>query len=135
MADIPSYPLTRHLRGTPTMHVRHLRRGSLVHDGTGLSFFFRPLSAVLSEVPVDDRELPMIFHARTADFQDLAVQASVTLRVTDPATACARIDFSIDPDTGRWRGTPLEQAARLVPETAQRAARGARGGSPAAQRP
>jgi regulator of protease activity HflC (stomatin/prohibitin superfamily) len=119
MADITKYPFTRHLRGIATMHVRHLRRGKLVHDGTGLSFFFRPLSAVLSEVPVDDRELPLLFHARTADFQDMAVQASVTFRVTDPATACTRVDFSIDPATGRWRGTPLEQLAGLLTETAQ----------------
>lgn len=130
MADIRSYPLARHLRGTTTAHVRHLRRGKLVHDGTGLSFFFRPLSAVLSEVPVDDRELPLLFHARTADFQDLAVQASVTFRVTDPATACARIDFSIDPDTGRWRGTPLEQVAGLLTETAQQQVLGMIAGSP-----
>lgn len=132
MADIRSYLLTRHLRGTATAHVRHLRRGTLVHDGTGLSFFFRPLSAVLSEVPVADRELPLVFHARTADFQDLAVQASVTFRVTDPATACARIDFSIDPDTGRWRGTPLEQVAGLLTETAQQQVLGMIAGSPLA---
>jgi regulator of protease activity HflC (stomatin/prohibitin superfamily) len=119
MADVRAYPLARHIRGTTTAHVRHLRRGKLVHDGTGLSFFFRPLSAVLSEVPVDDRELPLLFHARTADFQDLSVQASVTFRMTDPAVACARIDFSIDPDTGRWRSTPLEQLAGLLTETAQ----------------
>jgi regulator of protease activity HflC (stomatin/prohibitin superfamily) len=119
MADIRTYLLARHLRGTATTHVRHVRRGKLVHDGTGLSFFYRPLSAVLSEVPVDDRELPLLFHARTADFQDLAVQASVTFRVTDPAIVCARLDFSIHPDTGRWRGTPLEQLAGLLTETAQ----------------
>lgn len=119
MADIRTYLLARHLRGTATAHVRHVRHGKLVHDGTGLSFFYRPLSAVLSEVPVDDRELPLLFHARTADFQDLAVQASVTFRVTDPATVCARIDFSIHPDTGQWKGTPLEQVAGLLTETAQ----------------
>jgi regulator of protease activity HflC (stomatin/prohibitin superfamily) len=119
MADIKRYPMARHLRGNTTLHVRHLRRGKVAHDGTGLSFWFRPLSAVLSEIPVDDRELPLLFHARTADFQDLAVQASVTFRVTDPAVATARIDFSIDPDTGRWRGTPLEQVAGLLTETAQ----------------
>lgn len=119
MADITRFPMARHLRGAPTQHVRHLRRGKVVHDGTGLSFFFRPLSAVLSEVPVDDRELPLLFHARTADFQDLTVQASVTFRITDPDTACARIDFSIDPGTGRWRGTPLEQVGGLLTETAQ----------------
>jgi regulator of protease activity HflC (stomatin/prohibitin superfamily) len=132
MADIRSYPLARHLRGAPTLHVRHVRNGKLAHDGTGLSFFYRPLSAVLSEVPVDDRELPLLFHARTADFQDLAVQASVTFRVTDPATACARIDFSIDPDTGRWRGTPLEQVGGLLTETAQQQVLGMIAGSPLA---
>lgn len=129
MADIKRYPLMRHLRGNPTLHVRHLRRGKVSHDGTGLSFFFRPLSAVLSEVPVDDRELPLLFHARTSDFQDLAVQASVTFRVTDPATASARIDFSIDPDTGRWRGTPIEQVGGLLTETAQQQVLGLVAGS------
>src|SRR3984893_2730482 len=95
MADIRKYLFARHLRGNPTLHVRHLRRGQAVHDGTGRSFWFRPLSAVLSEIPVDDRELPLLFHARTADFQDLAVQASVTFRVTDPVVASTRIDFSV----------------------------------------
>src|SRR6516225_5048851 len=132
MADIRSFLLARHLRGAPTLHVRHVRRGKVAHEGTGLSFFFRPLSAVLSEVPVDDRELPLLFHTRTADFQDLAVQASVTFRVTDPATACARINFSIDPDTGRWRGTPLEQVAGLLTETAQQQVLGTIAGSPLA---
>jgi regulator of protease activity HflC (stomatin/prohibitin superfamily) len=132
MADIRSYVLARHLRGAPTMHVRHVRGGKVVHDGTGLSFFFRPLSAVLSEVPVDDRELPLLFHARSADFQDLTVQASVTFRVTDPATACARIDFSVHPDTGRWRGTPLEQVAGLLTETAQQQVLAMIAGSPLA---
>ena len=132
MADIKRYPLARHLRGNPTLHVRHLRRGKVAHEGMGLSFFFRPLSAVLSEVPVDDRELPLLFHARTADFQDLSVQASVTFRVTDPATASARIDFSIDPDTGRWRGTPLEQVGGLLTETAQQQVLGMVAASPLA---
>jgi regulator of protease activity HflC (stomatin/prohibitin superfamily) len=70
-------------------------------------------------VPVDDRELAMTFHARTADFQDVAVQATVTYRIGDPALAAARLDFSIDPDTGAWRGTPLEQLGTLLTETAQ----------------
>ena len=119
MADIRSFPGLRHLRGTPTMYVRHLRRGRLAHEGTGLSFWFRPLTAALSEVPVDDRELPLLFHARTSDYQDVVVQATVTFRVTDPALAATRIDFSIHPDTGAWRVTPLEQVAGLLTETAQ----------------
>ncbi|WP_046502082.1 SPFH domain-containing protein [Streptomyces odonnellii] len=119
MADITRRFGRRHLRSAPTAHVRHHRRGKLVHDGTGLSFWFRALTAALSEVPVDDRELAMAFHARTADFQDVTVQSTVTYRISEPATAAARIDFSIDPDTGAWRGAPLEQIATLLTETAQ----------------
>jgi regulator of protease activity HflC (stomatin/prohibitin superfamily) len=119
MADITRYPLVRHLRGTTTTHVQHLRNGRIVHAGTGAAFWFRPLSAAISEVPVDDRELPLLFHARTSDFQDVTVQATVTFRLTDPATVAGRIDFSIDPETGQWRGTPLDQVAGLLTETAQ----------------
>jgi len=119
MADINRLPWLRHLRGTPTLHVRHLRNGKVVHAGTSTSFWFRPLSAVLSEVPVDDRQLPLLFHARTADFQDVSVQATVTYRIVDPEKADGRLDFSIDPDSGAWRSAPLDQIAGLLTETAQ----------------
>src|SRR5689334_6612091 len=119
MADISRYPFVRHLRGTATVHVRHVRHGRVRHDGTGLSFWFRPLSAVLSEVPVADRELPLLFHARTSDFQDVTVQATLTYRFADPELAASRIDFSVDPDTGRWRAMPLDQVAGLLTEIVQ----------------
>lgn len=119
MADIARYPLFRHLRGSGTTHVEQIRNGKAIRAGVGASFWFRPLSAVLNEVPVDDRELPLLFHARTSDFQDVTVQATITFRVTDPSTAAGRIDFSIDPETGLWRSTPLAQVAGLLTESAQ----------------
>ncbi|MEV8432958.1 SPFH domain-containing protein [Streptomyces chartreusis] len=119
MADITRRLGWRHLRGAPTAHIRHHRGTRLLHDGPGLSFWFRALTAAISEVPVDDRELAMTFHARTSDFQDVAVQATVTYRISDPAVAAARLDFSIDPDSGTWRAAPLEQLGTLLTETAQ----------------
>jgi regulator of protease activity HflC (stomatin/prohibitin superfamily) len=74
---------------------------------------------VISEIPVDDRELPLVFHARTSDFQDVAVQATVTFRVADPALAAGRLDFGIDPETGAARANPLEQLGGLIVEKAQ----------------
>ena len=123
MAVIVRYPFFRHLRGTETTHVRHVRNGRVVHEGTGGSFWFRPLNAVLSEVPVDDRELPLQFHAQTLDFQDVAVQASVTYRL-DPAVAAQRIDFSISPENGLYLATPLAQVATILAETTQQHALG-----------
>ena len=119
MADITRYPFVHHLRGTATVHVQHVHKGRVRHAGTGLSFWFRPLSAVLSEVPVADRELPLLFHARTADFQDVTVQATVTYRFAEPDVASTRIDFSVDPGSGRWRAAPLDQVGGLLTEIVQ----------------
>ncbi|MFE9428710.1 SPFH domain-containing protein [Kitasatospora sp. NPDC006697] len=119
MADITKRLGLRHLRAVPTAHIRHLHGGRLAHEGTGLAFWFRPLAAAISEVPADDRELSLVCHARTAEFQDLAVQATLTYRITDPERAAERIDFSIDPETGEWQGDPLDQLATLLTETAQ----------------
>ena len=119
MADIHPYPFLRHLRGAATSYIRHTLNGHVLHEGVAQSFWFRPLSAVLSEVPVDDRELPLIFHARTADYQDVVVQATVTYRIAEPPRAAERIHFGVDPRSGQWRSTPLEQLGSLLSELAQ----------------
>ncbi|MCM3882472.1 SPFH domain-containing protein [Frankia sp. R82] len=119
MADISRVPFLCHLRGRPTSYIRHLRGAEVAHEGVGQVFWYRPRTAVISEVPVDDRELAVLFHARTSDFQDVAVQATVTYRIADPALAAARLDFGIDPELGTWREKPLDQLAGMITETAQ----------------
>ncbi|HEY8721407.1 SPFH domain-containing protein [Pengzhenrongella sp.] len=118
MATIKRFPFVRHLRTATTSHVLHLDGGRVRHAGAGLAFWFRPLSAVISEIPVDDRELPLVARARTADFQDVTVQVTVSFRFADPALVAGRLDFAIDPGTGAWTGIPLEQVAQLLGELA-----------------
>lgn len=122
MADVSKRFFLRHLRSTPTNWVRHSVKGRAKREGLGLVFWYRPLTAVLSEVPVDDRELPLFFHARTSDFTDVTVQATVTYRVAEPAVAATRLDFSIDPYLGVARSRPLDQIATLLAELAQQPA-------------
>ena len=119
MADIATYPLIRHLRAEPTMHVLHYRRGRLVRDGAGLSFWFRPIHTAVAEVPLDDRELPFLFHVRSADFQEVVVQGAIAFRVGDPALVAHRVDFTVDVRTGGWTKAPLEQVAGLLTQLAQ----------------
>ena len=99
MADITQYPFFHHLRADTTAYVQHLHNGRVKHAGPGLAFWFRPRTAALAEIPLDDRDQALLFHARTADFQDVTVQMTVTYRVTEPAVAATRIDFGIAPET------------------------------------
>ncbi len=122
MADITRYPFFNHLRADTTAYVQHLRKGQVRHAGAGLAFWFRPRTAALAEIPLDDRDQALLFHARTADFQDVTVQATVTFRVIDPGLAATRIDFGIAPETGKWNATPLVTLGGLLTELAQQPA-------------
>ena len=119
MAEIKTFPLFRHLRAEPTSHVLGYKGGALRREGPGQAFWFRAINTAVAEVPIDDREQPFLFHARSADFQELTVQGAITYRVVDPQRVARRIDFAIDLRTGRWTQTPLEQLAGLVTQLAQ----------------
>ncbi|MCC6557960.1 MAG: band 7 protein [Polyangiaceae bacterium] len=119
MADITRLPFVRHLRADASSHVLHYRGARLVRGGRGLAFWFLPMSASIAEIPVDDRELSLVFHGRSADFQDVTAQGVVTYRVTEPAILAERVDFTIDLWTGQHLRQPLEKIALLLSQLAQ----------------
>ena len=119
MAEIKTYPLVRHLRAEPTAQVLRYRKGALRHEGAGLTFWFAPNSTAVVEVPLEDQDLPFLFHARSADFQDLAVQGVISFRFSDPGLIARRVDFTIDLRTGQWPEAPLEQVNGLLTQMAQ----------------
>ncbi len=119
MAQITRRPFVSHLRATATSHVVRIKKGKVKRSGAGLSFWFRPLTASLSEVPIDNRDMSLFFHTRTSDFQDAGVQATVSYRIADPKRASERVDFSIHPSTGKWMADPLSALGQLVSETGQ----------------
>ncbi|MGB4809368.1 MAG: SPFH domain-containing protein, partial [Candidatus Phosphoribacter baldrii] len=114
MATITTFPFITHLRSTATMHVLHRARGQLRHNAPGAAFWFRPMSAAISEVPVDDREQPVLVTIRTADLQQVSAPGTVTYRFVDPELAATHIDFSIHLRTGSWAETPLETVGSAI---------------------
>lgn len=119
MAEIRRFPIWRHLRGDPSYHILQFRRGKLVRSGRGLSFWFHPMSTSIVQIPVDDRELAFLYHARSRDFQDVTVQGVINFRVTDPEKLAERVDFHLDLRTGELVEQPMERLAGLVTELAQ----------------
>lgn len=119
MADITNVLFLRHLRGEPTAHVLFFRDGKLRRSGRGLSFWFAPLGASLAEVPLDDRELPFLFHGTTADFQEVTVQGVLMYRVVAPEILAQRVDFTLDTRTGAHTKQPLDKLAMVLTQRAQ----------------
>lgn len=118
MASIKRYPWISHFLGSPTGYVIHLQKGTVKHQGVGQAFWFRPANSVLSEVPVDDQELPTLFHAITRDHQDVSVQANVTYRFIDPVSVSSRLDFGLQ-GAGAPPAAGKEQVATIIGQLCQ----------------
>ena len=84
--------------------------------------WFHPATAALAEVPLDDRQRTLLFHARTSDFQDVTVQATVTYRVVVPTLAAKRIAFDMDPQHRPVDERPDSDPRDLLRELAQQPA-------------
>lgn len=114
MAQITSYPFLRQFRADASAHVQLFRSGRRVRSGRGLAFWFRPDGASISEIPMDDRQLPFVLKGQSADFQELTLQGSVIWRVAEPETLGERVDFTLDLKTGLGIGEPMDQLSALL---------------------
>ncbi|RED10660.1 SPFH domain-containing protein [Pontivivens insulae] len=114
MAQIRSYVIANLLRAEASQHIQYFRKGVLQKSGRGLSIWFDPNGASLTEVPMNDRELIFMIKGQSSDYQDLAVQGSVIWRVVDADKVASRIDFGIDINRGVRLSKPEEQIKSVL---------------------
>lgn len=124
MAEIRHYPFVRHLRVDSISHVLLYRNARLRRSGSGLSLWFNPMSDSIAEVPIDNQDLQLVIHARSADFQDITAQGILTYRATDPEKLAQRVDFSIDLRSGNWTTEPVDKVGSMLTQLAQEFALG-----------
>lgn len=109
MAYIKNLGFLSQLRSESSNHIIRFRNGHVVQSGRGITFWFWPEKASISEVPMDDREMTVFVKGRSKDFQDVGVQGSITWHVTDPQLLAQRVDFSIGLSNGIHRSEPLQR--------------------------
>ena len=119
MADIQHFPFVTHVRSNPNAYVMQYRGGVVARAGRGLSFWAWPLSDSVVEVPTDDRDLTLVVHGRSSDYQDVTVQGILTYRTADPARLAERVDFSLSLTSGSYVAEPIERVEVLLSQLAQ----------------
>lgn len=109
MAQITSFGFIARLRSDASHHVIRYRNGQIRQSGRGLVFWFRPETASVAEVPMDDRQMTLFVKGRSADFQQVNVQGTLGWRVAEPDRVAERIDFTIGLANGQYIREPIEQ--------------------------
>jgi len=99
----------------PMNYVLQYKRGKVVRQGAGLSFFYFAPTTSLMLIPIGSRNIPFIFEEVTADFQEVTVQGQITYRVTDPNKLAQLMNFTLTPNgKGYASDDPKKIPQRLI---------------------
>lgn len=94
----------------PTVYLLQYRKGQVVREGVGLSFFYYAPSTSLVAVPLASDDAPFIFEEVTADFQAVTIQGQVTYRVADAKKLAGLMNFTLN---ARGQGYVSEDPQKL----------------------
>jgi hypothetical protein len=94
----------------PTVYLLQYRKGQVVREGAGLSFFYYAPNTSLVAVPLASDDAPFIFEEVTADFQAVTIQGQVTYRVADARKLAGLMNFTLTP---RGQGYVSEDPQKL----------------------
>ena len=108
----------RFIKTQPTTHLMQFRKGRVVREGAGLSFFYYAPSSTLVAVPVASQSSDFMLELVTADFQGVTVQGEISYRVQEPRRTAALMDFSLTPN---GRGYASDDPQRLDDRVAMQA--------------
>ena len=81
----------------PTQYVIKYRRGRIVKEGPGLSFYYYSPTTSIDVVPLSSTEAPFIFEQITADFQPVTLQGQVIFRIVDPKKIAQLLNYTLNP--------------------------------------
>src|SRR5512147_317930 len=98
----------------PTTYLLQYRRGKIVREGVGLSFFYYAPTTSLVAVPVVSTDTPFIFQETTADFQNVTIQGQVTYRVKEPKQLAALLNYTLAPDGQTYAAEDPEKLPERV---------------------
>jgi hypothetical protein len=109
----------RFIKTQPTTHLMQFRKGRIVREGAGLSFFYYAPTTTLVAVPVGSRESSFMLELVTSDFQGVTVQGQVSYRVGNPQKTAALLDFSLAADGTAYASEDPAQLDNRVARQAQ----------------
>lgn len=83
------------VKAQPTMYFMQYKKGKIVREGEGLSFFYYAPMSSLVAIPMASVDIPFIFKEVAGDFQEITVQGQVAYRISDPKKLSKLLNFTL----------------------------------------
>lgn len=101
-------------KGEPNTYTICFKDGKVRKHGVGINFWYSPLTTTISAIPVASQESHFVFTETTADFQEVAIQGSLTYRLDAPLDVASRLDYTVDPAKKRYKSEDPNKLVQRV---------------------
>lgn len=80
----------------PNEYVLRYKKGAIVQEGVGISFFYYAPVTSIVVVPIESSNVPFMFEEVTNDFQTVTVQGQLTYRIADYKKIIQILNYTFD---------------------------------------
>lgn len=99
----------------PTDYVMRVKRGKVVEQGLGLSFFYNTMTTSMMVIPTTAFDSSFAYDdIMTADFQKISVQGDISYIIEDYERASRMMDFSYKADRKEYEGVLAEARTKMT---------------------
>lgn len=102
------------IKAQPNTYFLQYKKGKVVREGAGLSFFYFSPASSLVAVPMASVDIPFIFNEVTSDFQVISIQGEITYRVSDPEKLAVLLNFTLAPNNSDYVSDDPEKLPKRV---------------------
>ena len=91
-----------YIKFMPSEYVMKYKKGKIVAEGIGLSFFYYAPSTSIVVVPIQSSDVPFMFEEVTEDFQTVTVQGQLTYRINEYKKIAQILNYTYDTKNGKY---------------------------------
>jgi regulator of protease activity HflC (stomatin/prohibitin superfamily) len=77
-------------------YVIHYKKGKIVKEGRGLSFYYYAPNSSITALPLGSKDLQFIFNETTKDFQNVTIQGHIAYKINNPKQLSELFDFTLN---------------------------------------
>ncbi len=103
-----------YIKFLPSEYVLRYRKGKLVKEGAGLSFFYLEKTTSACAVPIPNQDSDFIFEEKTGDYQAVTVQGQLTYKICDYRKIAQAMDFTVNLKTKQYNSDPLQKLSKRI---------------------
>lgn len=86
----------KHVKFTPNEYVIAYKKGKIIKEGVGISFFVYEKNTSIVMIPTSDIDANFAFAEMTNDYQKVTIQGQITYRINDYKKISKSMDFSLN---------------------------------------